>query len=996
MTRDDNKSPDPKKDKGEPNVPHFETMDFSASIDSEKPDAQSVPMDAYATQYVDRPMPSDETNAAIRKTAFPTDIPGFTVESELGRGAFGVVFCARDQMLDRRVAIKKPLISNQSQRQQYIDEARKAAKLDHPSIVPIYQVGVTNSGEPFVVLKLILGSTLRQMIQNGESRLPIARVLGMMRQVCLAVDAAHAAGIVHRDLKPENLLVEPEGRVYVADFGLAIQEDDENNKKGREVAGTPLYMSPEQFSGRVEWLDGRSDIWALGVILYELLSGKTPFSGSSLSELKDQIKNKDPRPIHQRDPKIPSAFDSVFRKCCAKTVGDRYASVRELIADLDIIAESLPMLDTVNMMSSSQTGAFKALSSQGSAIGSAIGSNVDASLGSVGSRSQNASGAGNSTVRNSFGGSTISQPGSIGKFVLPLLISTLLLGGLIGTAWLAKLGPFAAVELNNGGGIKVGGTNSGDTDSGDQRANGPESGGSKVVPKESELPGKSNAEQKAEPKLPLPNKPFRVSVDGSGTHKSIAKAISDSAAGDTIAILAGTYRESMVIDRSIKLIGQQGVQVLSTDGSCVKLQGDSQVSIEKVVFDSQSANFNTIDIYGGKLTLVQCDVFASSAESYDCVKVRANGTLVAEECKFESAVHAAVSGDSLSTIAIRDSSFSFAGNTGSDSKKIGIQASGTKGLIRNCVFTGPCIGGIDWKDSPDQDLIIEGCSFDNCKIGIQAQRCRTVIVKGSADQPCEIKNAVWGVSVKQSKVDLTRVNIEGILETNRMALQITERSTVNCTECNFSGYACGILVNQSALIVDRVETNSTSFVGLLVDGGSVTGKDLKLSEIVCYGLVVLSKGASVELESLKVDAVNAVQKIAPAVYVSSGSVEFKDGDFINCLCGVFVDPSRVLINQTRFPEKRSLLELIGDPDKIQTTLSPVHVLSDRMTLTRCNNSWVFNGIGSSKIKRIDGDLSEERRMPVLLDEDKDVDDDKDLKMTTTDLTNFSVIRKSGQ
>lgn len=997
MSGADNKRPDPSKDTEEPNVRHFETMDFSASIDSAMPDAPSVPMDAYATQYVDRPMPSEETNSAIRKTAFPSDIPGFTVESELGRGAFGVVYCARDQMLDRRVAIKKPLINNQSQRQQYIDEARKAAKLDHPSIVPIYQVGVTNSGEPFVVLKLILGSTLRQMIQNGESRLPIARVLGIMRQVCLAVDAAHAAGIVHRDLKPENLLVEPEGRVYVADFGLAIQEDDESNKKGREVAGTPLYMSPEQFSGRVEWLDGRSDIWALGVILYELLSGKTPFSGSSLSELKDQIKNKDPRPIHQRDPKIPSSFDSVFRKCCAKTVGDRYASVRELIADLDIIAESLPMLDTVNMLSSSQTGAFKAHSSQGSAIGS----NVDSSLGSVGSRSQNAAGTSNSTVRNSFGGSTISQPGSIGKFVSPLLISALLLSGLIGAAWFSKLGPFAAVELNNGGDTKGGDSKSGDThsgvtDQGEARSNVSKSGSSKVVPKESESNGKPTIEQKLEPKLPLPSKPFRVSVDGNGTHKSIAKAIEDSAAGDTIAILAGTYRESMVIDRSIKLVGQEGVQVLCTDSSCVKLQGDSQVSIEKVVFDSQAANFNTIDINGGKLTLVQCDVFASSAESYDCVKVRANGTLVAEECKFESAVHAAVSGDSLSTIAIRDSSFSFAGSTGSDSKKIGLQASGTKGLIRNCVFTGPCIGGIDWKDSPDQDLIIEGCTFDNCKIGIQAQRCRSVVVKGSADRPCEIKNAVWGVSVKQSKVDLTWVNIEGFLETNRMALQITERSNVNCTECNFLGYACGILVNQSALVVDRVETNSTSFVGLLVDGGSVTGKGLKLSKIVCYGLVVLSKGASVELASLKVDAANAVQKIAPAVYVSSGTVEFKDGDFINCLCGVFVDPSRVLINQTRFPEKRSLLELIGDPDKILTTLSPVEILSDRMTLTKCNHAWIFNGVGSSNIKKIDGDLSDELRKPILVDEDKDVENDKDLKMSSTDLTNFSVIRKSGR
>ncbi len=985
MSGADKKKPEPIKEADEPNVRHFETVDFSVSTNSGLSDQQAIPMDAYATQYVDRPFPTDDPSTSQGKNSFPTDIPGFTVESELGRGAFGVVYAARDQLLDRRVAIKKPLISNPAHRQQYIDEARKAVKLDHPSIVPIYQVGMTTNDEPFVVQKLIQGSTLRLMIQNGESRLPIAQVIAIMRQVCLAVDAAHAAGIVHRDLKPENLLVEPDGRVYVADFGLAILEDDEHSKKGREVAGTPLYMSPEQFAGRVEWLDGRSDIWALGVILYELLSGKTPFTGSTLIELKDQIKNKDPRPIHQRDPKIPSAFDAVFRKCCAKNVSDRFASVRELVADLDVIAESLPFLDTVNMMSSSQTGAFKALSS----TGSAISSGSDSSSGSLSSRSGNASVHGQSTVRNSFGGSTISQPSPIGKLIVPGLISVALLSVLVGSAWFGKIGPFAIAPGTKPSDFEKsesGKTNDANVKTQNVGTEGPENTSTVVT----ELTPKQTTQPAP---IALPSKPFRVSVDGKGTHESIAKAIADSKANDTITILAGTYHESLVIDKSVKLIGQGVVRIISTEGACIKQQGDSQVNIEKVTIDCQATNFNTIDMQGGRLTLVQCDVFASSLGSYNCVKARANATFVAEKCKFESTVHAAVSGEKTSTITVRDSSFSFSANAGIDLKRIGIQATGAKGIIRNCSFMGPCNGGIDWKDSPDQELTIEGCLFDNCDIGIQAAGCRLVTIKGSVDQPCEIKNSVWGVSIKQSQVDLSMVSVEGVSASNKVAMQITEKSNVNCTDCNFSGCVCGILVNQSSLVVDQVETRDTSFVAVLVDGGSVEGKELNLGKVSIYGLVVLSKGASVKLESLKVDAaIVGGPRITPAVYIASGSIEFKDGIFSNCLCGVFVDPNRSIINKTGFPERRSLIDLIGDPVKIKMTLTPVDIVSDRMTLTKCDHAWIFKGIGTSRIKTIDGDLPEAKRSPQLLGDDLE----NDLEVNSTDLANFSVVKKSGR
>ena len=986
----------PDEDKLKPNETQVgsafpnQTTDFSVTTNTRVPDPNAASIDVYSTQFANATMRSDAIDpsapallaAASSKINFPSDIPGFVVEGELGRGAFGVVYRARDELLDRKVAIKRPLINNPAHRQQYIDEAKKAVKLDHPSIVPIYQVGMTANREPFVVQKLIEGSTLREILQKGDVRLPFMQTVDIIRQVCLAVDAAHTAGIVHRDLKPENLMVEPEGRVYVADFGLAILEDDEQNKKGREIAGTPMYMSPEQFGGRVEWLDGRSDIWALGVILYELLSGKTPFTGATLNELRDQIKNKDPRPIHQRDPKIPSAFDAVFRKCCAKNVGDRYASVREMIADLDVIVESLPFLETVNSMSLARSGAFKALSS---ASVTNLMLSGEANQAGQTARGLSAFGTAQSTIRDSAGSATVRQSNLTWKLAVPALAAIIAVAGIGSVAWFTKFGPFA-VETEtpkqpdtppkkvepNAGAIEHGES---------QRTMPSDVGIAEIKPKELMV----------DPKPLPPSKPFMVSIGGKGTHDSIAKAIADSAAGETITILAGTYRESLVIDRSIRLVGEGEVKILSTEQACVKIQADSQVSIEKITFDSQAAKFNAIDLVGGSLRLNQCDVFASSNQSYNCVKARANATLVADKCKFQSTVDVAVSGEKTSSISIRDSSFNFSGNLDPSLKRIGVQGNGASGLFQRCIFEGPCIAGIDWMDSPTDELTIDRCQFDNCDIGIQTKACKAVVVKGSPDEPCEVKNAKYGLSLKQSNVKLSWVSVQGVRDINsnrnRVAVQITENSEVACADCDFLGSACGILLNQSSIDIGNVAIRDTSFVGMLVDGGTVVGKELNILSIANYGLAVLSKGASVKLSTLIIEARDVPQKITPAVYVSSGVVEFDTGSFSNCLCGIFVDPSRELINGTGFPEKRSLIELVGELAKTKLN-TPVRVNSDHLTLTNCDGSWVFNGIGSSRVKKLDGDLPESQRVPKLMDEE--------LEQKGTDLSNFSVVKKAGR
>lgn len=966
-----------------------QTTDFSVTTNTRVPDPNADSIDVYSTQFANATMRSDGIDPSApplsvgtpKKSDFPSDIPGFVVEGELGRGAFGVVYRARDELLDRKVAIKRPLINNPAHRQQYIDEAKKAVKLDHPSIVPIYQVGMTANREPFVVQKLIEGSTLREILQKGDIRLPIMQTVDIIRQVCLAVDAAHTAGIVHRDLKPENLMVEPEGRVYVADFGLAILEDDDQNKKGREIAGTPMYMSPEQFAGRVEWLDGRSDIWALGVILYELLSGKTPFTGATLNELRDQIKNKDPRPIHQRDPKIPSAFDVVFRKCCAKNVGDRYASVREIIADLDVIVESLPFLETVNSMSlSSRSGAFKALNSTS---GASFGLAGETNQAGQTARGLSAFGTAQSTIRDTTGGTTVREANLTWKLAVPALVMIVVLAGIASVAWFTKFGPFAAeTPIQPDTPPKIENPNTGANEAGESPGNIPSNVGmAEIKPKELVV----------EPKPLPPSKPYLVSIGGKGTHDSIAKAIADSSAGETITILAGTYRESLVIDRSIHLVGEGAVKILSTEQACVQIQADSQVTIEKVTFDSQAAKFNTIDLAGGSLHLKQCDVFASSNQSYNCVKARANTDFVADKCKFQSTVDVAVSGEKTSSISIRDSTFNFSGNIDPSLKRIGVQGTGASGLIQRCIFEGPCIAGIDWKDSPSDELNIESCQFDNCDIGIQTKACKAVVIKGSPDEPCEVKNAIYGLSLKQSNVKLSWVNVQGVRDINsnrnRVAMQVTENSEVSCADCDFLGSACGILLNQSSIDIGNVAVRETSFVGMLVDGGTVVGKELNILGVANYGLAVLSKGASVKLNTLIVEARAVPQKITPAVYVSSGVVEFDTGSFSNCLCGIFVDPTRELINGTGFPEKRSLIELVGELAKTKLN-TPVRVNSDHLTLTNCDGSWVFNGIGSSRVKQRDGDLSDSQWEPKLMDDD--------LEQKGTDLSNFSVVKKAGR
>ncbi len=487
-------------------------------------------------------------------------------------------------------------------------------------------------------------------------------------------------------------------------------------------------------------------------------------------------------------------------------------------------------------------------------------------------------------------------------------------------------------------------------------------------------------EPNVEPKSLQPSMAFVVSISGKGTHESISMAIAGSSAGDTIRIQEGTYRESIVIPSSIALVGEGTVRVVASEDACVKIRNESKVRIENIEFDSQSPNASAVEVESGSLELTRCKLFASSLKSLHCAVVYSNATFLAEECTFQTTDRQAVVAHTGASVSLHDSSFRFSGNSSSGSNRIGVQGNGARGLIQRCSFGGPCGFGIDWLDSPNQGLKVEGCRFENCDIAIQTKSCKEALINGSEEHPFEIINSVWGLNLIQSQVDVAMIKVDGRNERNRIAMRITDRSKVHCTDCDFTGHECGVYVSKSSNVVDRVSVRNTRFTSMFVDSATVNGNDLKLSNIARFGLVTMGRGASVKLNSLEVQAAT---KLTIPVYATSGLVEFKKALMTECLSGVFVDPKAEIINGIDLSERRSLIELIGNPGKNELVSTPIQVVGECMTLMNCQYAWIFNGIGTSRIKKLDGDVSDANRIPKLLKIDE-------LQRLGTDLTNFEV------
>jgi eukaryotic-like serine/threonine-protein kinase len=275
----------------------------------------------------------------------------YRVVGELGRGAMGVVYEAEDETLQRQVAVKTMLLSDDAEERaeheaRFRQEAKAAAGLNHPNVITVYDMG--REGDwLYIAMEMLRGQELRELMNSGTLQLPV--IVDLISQVASGLAAAHMRGIVHRDIKPSNIMVMDGRHAKIMDFGVARMQISEVKTQTGVMLGSPKYMAPEQVEGR--GVDSRSDIFSLGSVLYECVAGTPPFTGNDLGTLLFNIVNGEPVPPSKRNPAVPQELDRIVARALRKDPGARYQ-------DADLLAHELAQCAAHLMAGAVRAGSF--------------------------------------------------------------------------------------------------------------------------------------------------------------------------------------------------------------------------------------------------------------------------------------------------------------------------------------------------------------------------------------------------------------------------------------------------------------------------------------------------------------------------------------------------------------------------------------------------------------------------------------------------------------